>query len=136
MPSPTGLRILVVDDNLDSAESLALLLRLQGHVVRTAHDGLQALSTDAEFDPDLVLLDIGLPRMSGFDVARVMRTLPALAGTMIVACTGYGQDEDRQRVREAGFDEHLVKPVRIEDLHAIFDRLAPPPSAAAATGTG
>jgi len=99
-----------------------------------------ALARAPLFAPDLVLLDIGLPRMSGFDVARVMRTLPALANTMIVACTGYGQEEDRQRVREAGFDQHLVKPVRIEDLHAIFERMAPPPSAAvapaAATGTG
>jgi PAS domain S-box-containing protein len=110
LPAPTGLRILVVDDNQDSAESLALLLRLQGHVVRTAHDGMQALAADAEFDPDLVLLDIGLPRMNGYEAARALRERRGKDVT-IAAMTGFGQAEDRRRSKEAGFDHHLVKPI-------------------------
>ena len=129
-------RVMVIDDNADVANSLAMLLQTLGHEVEVAGDGVTALARAPLFAPDLVLLDIGLPRMSGFDVARVMRTLPALANTTIVACTGYGQDDDRRRVREAGFDQHLVKPVRIEDLRAIFERMAPPAESAAATGTG
>jgi signal transduction histidine kinase/CheY-like chemotaxis protein len=120
--APTGLRILVVDDNLDSAESLALLLRLQGHVVRTAHDGEQALSADEEFDPDLVLLDIGLPRMNGYEAARVLRDRHGKDVT-IAAMTGFGQAEDRRKSKEAGFDHHLVKPIDPPLLRKILAEL-------------
>jgi CheY-like chemotaxis protein len=127
-------RVLVVDDNPDGAQSLALLLQNMGHQVEIAGDGVEALARAPIFAPDLVLLDIGLPRMDGYEVARVMRSLPTLAKATIVACTGYGQEDDRRKVREAGFDQHLVKPVRIEDLRAIFARMSP--EAPRATGTG
>jgi CheY-like chemotaxis protein len=104
-------RILVVDDNVDAAESLALLLRLNGHEVRTAHDGPAALEADATFQPDVVLLDIGLPGMDGYGVARRLREQPRDKRLTIIAATGYGRDEDRFRSKEAGFDHHLVKPV-------------------------
>jgi CheY-like chemotaxis protein len=128
-------RVMVVDDNPDGAQSLAMLVSTMGHVVEIAGDGVEALARAPLFAPDLVLLDIGLPRMSGYDVARVMRSLPTLEKTRIVACTGYGQEEDRRRVQEAGFDDHLVKPVRIEDLRTIFARMTPP-APSLATGTG
>ncbi len=104
-------RILVVDDNVDSAESLAMMLRLLGHDVHTAHDGPAALRAAAAFAPEMVLLDIGLPGMDGYEVARRLRTLPQVRGALLVAQTGWGQEEDRRKSREAGFDHHLVKPV-------------------------
>jgi PAS domain S-box-containing protein len=112
-PLPTGLRrrILVVDDNVDAAESLALLLRLQGQVVRVAHDGPSALATAQAFQPEMVFLDIGMPGMDGYEVARQLRQQPGLEHTTLVALTGWGQEEDRRRSREAGFDKHLIKPV-------------------------
>ncbi|HEY6065521.1 MAG TPA: ATP-binding protein, partial [Thermoanaerobaculia bacterium] len=106
-----SLRILVVDDNRDSTASLELLLELSGHGVRTAHDGLEALGAADEFRPDVVLLDIGLPKMDGYDVARALRRQPWGRAIVIIAVTGWGQEEDRQRSMEAGFDHHLVKPV-------------------------
>jgi CheY-like chemotaxis protein len=114
-------RVLVVDDNVDSAESLALLLELYGHDVRLAHDGLTALDEARASAPDVVLLDIGLPKMDGYAVARHLREEPALAHVRLIAMTGYGQEEDRRRAREAGFDHHLVKPV---DLDSLRDLLA------------
>jgi two-component system CheB/CheR fusion protein len=114
-------RVLVVDDNVDSAESLALLLRLYGHDVRLAHDGLTALEEVRASAPDVVLLDIGLPKMDGYAVARHLREEPAFAHVKLIAMTGYGQDEDRRRAKEAGFDHHLVKPV---DFDALRDLLA------------
>jgi CheY-like chemotaxis protein len=102
----------VVDDNQDATETLELLLQLWGHEVRIAYEGEGALSQAAEFRPDIVLLDIGLPGMSGYDVARQMRALPECREVMLVAVTGYGQDSDRRQSKEAGFDHHLVKPVQ------------------------
>jgi len=110
----TGRRILVVDDNHDSAESLALLLELQGHDVRTAFTGPAAIETASAFRPEIVLLDIGLPGMDGYEVARRLRA--DLGRVRLIALTGYGRDEDRDRSREAGFDHHLVKPVDLEAL--------------------
>jgi signal transduction histidine kinase/DNA-binding response OmpR family regulator len=103
-------RVLVVDDNTDGAESLALLLQLAGHEVRIAHNGPQALDSVESFAPQLVLLDIGLPGMDGYEVARRLRTKPNLEGMLLVALTGYGREEDVRRSREAGFHHHLVKP--------------------------
>jgi PAS domain S-box-containing protein len=104
-------RVLVVDDNRDAVESMALLLEVWGHEVRTAYDGPAALALAAEYRPDVVLLDIGLPGMNGYEVAQRLRELPGLEKALLVAVTGYGQESDRQRARKAGFDRHLVKPV-------------------------
>jgi PAS domain S-box-containing protein len=113
-------RILVVDDNVDAAESLALLLRMEGHDVRVAHDGPAALAAVEAEPPDLVFLDIGMPVMNGYDVARRLRQRPGLGRLVLVAMTGWGQEEDRRRSQEAGFDHHLVKPVEPEALHKLL----------------
>jgi signal transduction histidine kinase len=111
-PAPTtACRILVVDDNRDSAESLATLLKLTGHEAHTAHDGVAAVEAAAALRPDVVLLDIGLPKLNGFDAARRIRQQPWGKGMVLVALTGWGLEEDRQQSREAGFNEHMVKPV-------------------------
>jgi len=110
-PTTTRRRILVVDDNRDSAESLALLLKLTGNETHTAYDGLEAVEAAATFRPEVVLLDIGLPKLNGFEAARKIREQPWGKGMVLMALTGWGQDEDRKKSREAGFDGHLVKPV-------------------------
>jgi PAS domain S-box-containing protein len=104
-------RVLVVDDNVDAADSLAMLLRLEGQDVRAAHDGRAALKLADEFRPELVFLDIGMPGMDGYEVCRQLRQQPGLEDALVVALTGWGQDEDRRRSQEAGFDLHFVKPV-------------------------
>jgi CheY-like chemotaxis protein len=114
------LRVLVVDDNVDAAASLALLLEAYGHAVQTAHDGRAALALAADFVPQVVLLDIGLPGLDGYAVARQLRRQPGLEGAMLVALTGYGQEEDRRRSREAGLDRHLVKPVDPAELERLL----------------
>ncbi len=114
-------RVLVVDDNRDAAESLSVLLELSGHEARMAHDGLDAVAAAAVFQPDLVLLDIGLPRLNGYDAARRLRGQPGGQGMVLVALTGWGQQEDRQKSSDAGFDAHLVKPV---DPQALVKLLA------------
>jgi signal transduction histidine kinase/DNA-binding response OmpR family regulator len=119
-PPPTTRRVLVVDDNRDAAESLALLLEVAGHATRVSHDGPTALTTAAEFQPDAVLLDIGLPGMDGYEVARRLRAAPTTRRALLVALTGYGQIEDQRRAREAGFDHHLVKPADLEALAALL----------------
>jgi CheY-like chemotaxis protein len=111
-PRTTGRkRILIVDDNVDSAESLTLLLDLTGNETRTAYDGLQALEEAASFRPNVILLDIGLPELNGYDVARKIREQPWGETMILVALTGWGQDEDHRRSKEAGFNHHLTKPV-------------------------
>lgn len=107
----TSRRILVVDDNEDSAESLATLLRMHGHLVQTAHDGETALVIAANFQPDAILLDLGMPKLNGYDVCRRIRQEPWSTGTLIVAQTGWGQEQDRARTKAAGFDGHLTKPI-------------------------
>jgi len=119
-PRPSSRRILLVEDNADSAEGLAALLRLDGHVVRTENDGPSAVAAAGEFRPDVILLDIGLPGMNGYDVARAVRRDPRVAGAMLIAVTGYGQEDDRARSREAGFDHHLVKPLRPEAIEHLL----------------
>jgi len=114
--SSPGRRVLVVDDNEDAAESLAALLRLFGHDVAVALDGEQALALAADVQPDVVLLDLGMPRMDGHEVARRMRASP-WGGTMkIVALSGFGDGADRLRSLEAGCNDHIVKPVSPTDL--------------------
>jgi len=119
-PVPRG-PILVVDDNRDAADSLAMVLRLSGHDVRVAHDGETALRLAAERAPRAVLLDIGLPGLDGFEVARRLRALPGLQHTLLIAATGYGQAADRNATAQAGFDAHLVKPVDHEALGRLID---------------
>jgi two-component system CheB/CheR fusion protein len=116
----TSRRILVVDDNHDQAESLAILLRLMGHEVRVAEDGAETLQATAEFTPEVLLLDIGLPGMNGYEVARRLRKEPRFRNVLFIAQTGWGQEEDRRSSKEAGFDYHLVKPVTPEDLEKIL----------------
>lgn len=118
-------RILVVDDHEDSATTLTLLLEASGHEVRAVHGGQSALELATEWRPDLILLDIGMPEMDGYEVARRIRNLPELAGIVLIALTGWGQDEDRRRSAEAGFDHHLVKPVDLRDLKAALVELKP-----------
>jgi CheY-like chemotaxis protein len=110
-------RVLVVDDNADSAESMALLLRVEGHLVETAHDGDAAVAAAERFQPDAILLDLGMPRMNGYDVCRHIRARPWGRSILMVAQTGWGQAQDRARTLEAGFDAHLTKPIDPADVH-------------------
>jgi PAS domain S-box-containing protein len=118
-------RVLVVDDNVDAAESLALLLRATGHEVRTAYDGPAALREAEALRPEVVLLDVGLPRIDGYEVARRLRQQGGLKSALVVALTGYGQDEDRRRALEAGFDVHLVKPADPQTVLQLVARACP-----------
>ena len=113
-------RILIADDNADFANSLGSLLTGRGHDVRVVYDGAEALSTAARFNPDFVFLDIGMPRVHGYEVARRLRDQPGTAECVLVAVTGWGQEDDRQRAREAGFDRHLVKPADPADIETIL----------------
>ncbi|HEX2254672.1 MAG TPA: PAS domain S-box protein [Thermoanaerobaculia bacterium] len=121
-PEGPARRILVVDDNRDAAETLGMMLSLMGHDVRTAFDGPEALDVAEELRPDIVLLDIGLPMMNGYEVCRRMRRQAWSSETMIVALTGWGQEEDRRRSHEAGFDHHVVKPVETSELVSLLAR--------------
>jgi two-component system CheB/CheR fusion protein len=111
-------RVLVVDDNVDAAESIAMILRLTGYDVRCAYDGPSVLETARGYRPDVVVLDIGLPGMNGYEVAQQLRRQPGFERIPLVAVTGYGQEEDRRRCLEAGFDIHLTKPVDPQALQA------------------
>ena len=113
-------RLIVADDNRDSADSLAMLLRLGGHHVDTAYDGIEVLKSAERTRPDAVLLDIGMPRLNGYDTCRRLRALPGGNAMMVIAMTGWGQDEDRRRTIAAGFDAHLVKPVDPEELERLL----------------
>ena len=117
-------RVLVVDDNIDSAQSLGSLLSMMGHEVRLAHDGIEALSAAESFRPNVVMLDIGMPRLNGYEACRAIRARPWAAGVRVIALTGWGQPDDRQRSLDAGFDQHLVKPVDPGALDALMEPLA------------
>ncbi len=120
-----GRRVLLVDDNMDAAESLAMLLQLSGHETATAHSGLAALEVAQTFRPDIVFLDIGLPAgMDGYEVARRLRADPHTANAVLVALTGWGSDDDKRKSTEAGFDFHLTKPAGADAVQAVFDRFA------------
>jgi CheY-like chemotaxis protein len=115
-----GRRILLADDNVDFANSLAALLATRGHEVRVARDGAEALRTAADFSPEFAFLDIGMPKVHGYEVARRLRGDPETSDCVLVALTGWGQEDDRKRAREAGFDRHLVKPVDAGDIESIL----------------
>jgi PAS domain S-box-containing protein len=124
--APTGRparRILVVDDNVDAANSMATMLRLLGNDVRRVHDGLQAIALTAEFRPDVVLMDLGMPGLNGYDAILRLRELPDGKNLKIIAVTGWGQDSDRAKSRAAGFDGHLVKPAQLADLERLLGDL-------------
>jgi PAS domain S-box-containing protein len=113
-------RVLVADDNRDAAATMAMMLKLLGNEVRTAHDGLEALDVAAEFQPGVILLDIGMPKLNGYETCRHIREQPWGRNALIVALTGWGQDDDKRRSQEAGFNDHLVKPVDPAALHKLF----------------
>jgi CheY-like chemotaxis protein len=115
--------ILIVDDNVDAAETLAMLFRYCDHDVSVAHCADEAVRMLDSTRPDIILLDIGLPGMDGFELARIIRTRPGMASVLLVAVTGYGRDEDRRRAIDAGFDVHLTKPAAFEDLDKLLKGL-------------
>lgn len=123
--SERDLDVFVVDDNVDAAASLAIILEMSGHRVRVAHDGPRALEACMTHRPDVVLLDIGLPGMDGYQVALRLREMPGMLNSTLIAVTGYGQPEDVARSRHAGFDHHVVKPVEPDTLSQLFDKVRP-----------
>lgn len=115
-PATTSRRILVVDDNRDAAKTMAMLLKITGNEIRIAYDGLEALETANQFQPDIILLDIGLPKLNGYEVASKIRDESWGKNMIIVALTGWGQPDDRGRSAEIGFNAHMVKPVDYDEL--------------------
>ncbi|HEX5656877.1 MAG TPA: ATP-binding protein [Polyangiales bacterium] len=125
-PIASRARVMVVDDNTDALATLSDALRVHGHEVHTAEDAASALALAQRTEPELAVLDIGLPGMDGYELARRLRQLPGFANIKLVAVTGYGQASDKERAREAGFDDHLVKPVTVQALRSVLDRLTAP----------
>ena len=129
----------MIDDSVDSAQTLAWMMEAQGHDVRLATDGPSGIAAAKEFLPDIVLLDIGMPVMDGYEVCRALRQTPSLKDAFIIAQTGYGQPADRQRTTEAGFDAHVIKPVPLAVIQALIhgrrtnEGLTPPPAATPGT---
>jgi CheY-like chemotaxis protein len=119
-----SLRVLLVDDNRDATDSLAVLFQLWGYEVRTAYDGLAALEQAKSFAPGVVVLDIGMPGMDGYEVASRLRSQPAFANVLIVAVTGYGGARDRRLSQEAGIDHHIVKPLNTDVLLQLIEENA------------
>jgi CheY-like chemotaxis protein len=116
----SGRRVLVADDNQDAADSLAMVLQLSGHEVRVAHGGRAALTLAQTFRPDVALLDIGMPDLNGYEVAKELRRELGGSGIFLIALTGWGQDDDRQRAKDAGFDHHLTKPLDLDTLETLL----------------
>lgn len=114
-------RILIVDDNITAAESLGKLLELRGHTIARAYTGTDALDTAREYDPDIIILDIGLPDMDGYEVAQHLRKEEFKSA--LIALTGYGLDEDKVRAKESGFDYHLTKPIGLAEIEEVFARI-------------
>jgi signal transduction histidine kinase/ActR/RegA family two-component response regulator len=126
-PTTLSRRILIVDDNKDAADSMALLVETAGHRVRTAYDGQEALDLASAFAPDVLLLDLGVPGLNGFEIARHIRRQPWGKTVSLIAVTGWGQEQDRRRTAEAGFDAHLIKPVGTADLLSALKTCGRPP---------
>jgi CheY-like chemotaxis protein len=131
-PAPVPLRVLVVEDDADTAESYAILLRLWGHDVHTVLSGAGALAAALTYRPDIVLLDIGLPGIDGYQVARALRSHAGLRESALIAVTGYSHEAERQYCREAGFNLHFVKPVPPEELRVVLATVARSRSTASA----
>jgi len=129
-----ALRLLLVDDSVDAATLLSMVLEADGYDVRIAHESTQALEIAARFKPEVVLLDLGLPGMDGFQLAQEMRKLDSTASALLVAVTGYGQAGDRQRSHDAGFDYHLVKPVAVDEIHRVIETRFPKTSSLSGSG--
>jgi CheY-like chemotaxis protein len=117
-------RVLVVDDNRDSANTLSMLLRMLGQEVKTAYDGLEAVQCADTFRPDLILMDVGMPRLNGYEATREIRRFTWGKNIRIVVLSGWGQEADRQLSQEAGCDDHLVKPVSLQDLQSVLNSLS------------
>jgi len=115
-----GRRILVVDDNVDAASTLSVMLEMMGNEVRTCHDGKAGLEAAEQMRPDLMLLDIGMPKLNGYEVAQSIRARPWAKSVTLVALTGWGQEDDRRKSEEAGFDYHMVKPVEPATLEQLI----------------
>jgi CheY-like chemotaxis protein len=124
-PCGIGSKVMVIDDNVELAMGLARLLKLLGHEVKMAHDGPTALETARDFHPEVVLLDIGLPGLDGYQVATMLRQDQCVGKPRLIAITGYGHEEDRRRSREAGFDYHLVKPIEFRSLVTLLADCSP-----------
>jgi CheY-like chemotaxis protein len=120
----SGVRVVVADDNRDAADSLAALLSALGNEVTVAYDGVEAVEAARAFRPQVIMLDIGMPRLDGYRAAREIRKHPGAQGIKLVALTGWGQDDDRRRAREAGFDAHLVKPAELDELCRVLADVA------------
>ena len=120
---PAGVvrRVLIVDDNEAFLESVSLIVEKLGHEVRTACDGRSAVEVASEFEPEVVLMDLGMPEMNGFDAGRILQAQPWSGDMTLVALTGWGRDEDKERTKEAGFHHHLVKPVTVDELRALLN---------------
>jgi CheY-like chemotaxis protein len=127
-PVSHSFRVLVVDDNRDAADSLAMILELNGHKIRVANDGEQALGLAGEFRPQVVFLDIGMPGKNGYDVARELRRSQTASQAVLVALTGWGAEDDRARSRDAGFDHHLTKPAEMAAVERLLAQLPRPPA--------
>lgn len=121
MPQAGPRRIVIADDNEDSAQSFALLLSFSGHEVKIAHDGAQALEAVRSFRPDVAFLDIGMPVLTGYEVAQAVRAEPWGREVTLIAVTGWGQPDDKQRAHRAGFDRHLVKPIDPDAVDRLLD---------------
>jgi len=119
-----GARVLVVDDNVDAAQSLAMLLELMGYEAKAVYSGRAALEIAVAYDPVAIILDIGMPGMNGYEVARQLRESADSENVVLIALSGFAQDDDRSRAMRTGFDAHLVKPVELETLEALLERLA------------
>ena len=119
MPTPT-LRVLLVDDNQDAVDAIAMLLESEGYEIRTANEGISALKEARAWSPDVIILDIGLPGMNGYQVAQALRQTPLDSNPLLIALSGYGSDRDRQLARTAGFDHHVVKPAEPELLFSLL----------------
>jgi CheY-like chemotaxis protein len=123
LPVGSTRRVLVVDDNRDAAETLGIMLELAGHQVALAHDGVEAIERAAEFRPEVILMDVGMPRLNGLDATRAIRQEPWGNAVTIIVLTGWGQEGDRDQSREAGCDGHLVKPVALDELTRMLETL-------------
>jgi CheY-like chemotaxis protein len=118
-------RVLVVDDNQDFADGVAIVLRSMGNDVRVAHDGFEALEIAAAFQPEVAFVDIGMPKLNGYQLARRLREWRWTRHAVLIAVTAWGEDEDRARAKEAGFDHHVTKPIELENIARLLAEFAP-----------